>query len=101
MPVVIARIVGVAVLAGFLIGVAWAIAVLLPFYAYVGLAFFFVWWSNRNRERQAASIELEAERQRQLNEQEMRAWTASLERGQRNASKREKMLRDLDRSRDS
>lgn len=100
MPVAIALIIGIAVLAVFLIGVLWAIAVLLPFYAYLGLAVYLVWRSNRNRERQAASMAQEAERQRALNEQETRAWTASLERDQRSASKREKMLRDFDKSRE-
>ncbi len=105
MPVVIALIVGVVVLTIALIGLVWAVVVLVPFYAYVALAVCLVWRSNRREaHRQAdtsASIKREADRQRLFNEQEMRAWRSSFEKQSRTASKREKVLRRFDSTRDT
>jgi hypothetical protein len=72
MPVAIALIVGVVVLATALIGLVWAMIFLLPFYASVALAFYLVWRSNRKHAQLSASVEREADRQRLFNEQEMR-----------------------------
>ena len=59
MPVAIALIVGVVVLATALIGLLWAMIFLLPFYAYVALAFYLVWRSNRKHAQLSASVERE------------------------------------------
>lgn len=101
MPVAITLLFGVVVLALCLIGVLWTLVFLIPFYAYVGAAVYLVWRSKWNEAALAASVEQEAAKQRQFNEQEMLAWRTSLETDQRNASKREKALRDFDRSRDT
>lgn len=45
MPVAIALIFCVVIFAVLLVGIAWALAVLVPFYAYVGLAIYLVWKS--------------------------------------------------------
>ena len=89
MPVAIALVVGVVVLAIALIGLVWAMIFLLPFYAYVAAAVYLVWRSNRKHADLAASVAREAERQRLFNEQEMRAWR-SVEMDSRAASRREK-----------
>ena len=99
MPVAIALIVGVVVLATALIGLVWAMIFLLPFYAYVALAFYLVWRSNRKHAQLSASVEQEAERQRLFNEQEMRAWRSSFEEESRAASRREKVLRRFNSAR--
>jgi hypothetical protein len=104
MPVAIALIVGVVVLATAVIGFVWAIIILLPFYGYVAIAVILVWRSNRRHAERnaqlAALIERETDRQRQFNEQEMRAWRAPLEVQDRNASKRERVLRRFDSTRE-
>ena len=100
MPVAIALIVGVVVLATALIGLLWAMIFLLPFYAYVALAWYLVWRSNRKHAQLSASVEREAERQRLFNEQEMRAWRSSFEEESRAASRREKVLRRFNSARD-
>jgi membrane protein implicated in regulation of membrane protease activity len=100
MPVAMALIFGVMVLAIWLIGVLWAIALLILFSAYIGLAVYLVWRSKRKHAELAESLQREAERERQFNEQEMRAWRDSLERDRRNASRRERALRSFDSTRD-
>ncbi len=79
MPVAIALIIGVVVLATALIGLLWAMAVLLPFYAYIAAAAFLVVRSERRHADLSASVEREVAAQRRFNEQEMRAWNTSLE----------------------
>lgn len=49
MPVAIALIFCVVLFAVLLVGIAWALAVLVPFYAYVGLAIYLVWKSSRRQ----------------------------------------------------
>jgi hypothetical protein len=100
MPVAIALTFGVVLLAVCLIGIFWTLVFLVPFYAYVGAAVYLIWRSRREESALAESFEREAERQRQFNDQEMRAWRSSLESNQRNNSKREKALRNFDKSRD-
>jgi hypothetical protein len=100
MPVAIVLIVAVAVIAIVLIGVVWAILVLLPFYALVGVAVVLIWRAQRRDAEAAKSVAREAERQRLFNEQEHRAWQASLQKQQLNAAKRERMLRQFDSTRD-
>jgi hypothetical protein len=90
MPVAIALIVGVVVIAVFLVGILWALALLIPFYVYVGLAAYLVWRGKQKEIELAASVEREIERQRLLNEQELRAWRNSLQKQQRSASRRER-----------
>lgn len=100
MPIVIALIFGVVLLAVVLVNLIWAAIVLVPIYAYIGLAIYFV---VRNRRRQAqaeADSAREAERQRVLNDQEFRAWKDAAEGARRNASKRDRALRRFDRERD-
>ena len=65
MPVVAAMvlILGVVVFAIALIGLVWAIVFLLPFYAYVGIAVYLVWRSNRRKAELEATIVREVERQ--------------------------------------
>jgi hypothetical protein len=100
MPVAIALIVGVVVLTVCLVGTLRVLALLLPFYAYIGLAAYLVWRGKKKEADLAESVEREIERQRLLNEQELRAWRASLEKERRNASRRERVLRNFDRTRD-
>jgi hypothetical protein len=100
MPVAIALILGVLLFAAFLVGIFWALVVLVPFYAYVGFALYWVWKSARKQANVTAAMQREAERQRSFNDQEMRAWNASIEKNQRNAAKRERTLRRFDQTRD-
>ena len=101
MPVAVAMvlILGVVVFAIALIGLVWAIVFLLPFYAYVGIAVYLVWRSNRRKAELEASIVREVERQRLFNEQEMRAWRSSLE-DERQKPPAEDVLRRFDTPRD-
>jgi uncharacterized membrane protein YbaN (DUF454 family) len=64
MPVAIALIVGVVVLAIALIGIVWPMVVLLPFYLYIAVAIYLVWRSNRKHADLSASVQREAEMQR-------------------------------------
>jgi hypothetical protein len=100
MPVAIALIIGVVVLAIFLVGILWALALLIPFYVYIGLALYLVWRGKRKEAELAESVDREIERQRLFNEQELRAWRGSLEKERRSASRRERVLRNFGRSRD-
>src|SRR4051794_10078162 len=102
MPVAVAivLILGVVVFAIALIGLVWAIVFLLPFYAYVGIAVYLVWRSNRRKAELEASIVREVERQRLFNEQEMRAWRSSLENDRQKPPAPEEVLRRLDSPRD-
>ncbi len=47
MPVALALIVGIVMLAAILLGLLWAVAILLPFYAIVAAALYWIWRSNR------------------------------------------------------
>jgi uncharacterized membrane protein YbaN (DUF454 family) len=98
MPAAIALITGVVVLAFALIGIIWSFLVLMPFYAFVGVAGYLLWRSRRNEAQIAASVAREAETQRQFNEQEALAWHASLSREERNAPEREKALKGFDKT---
>ena len=100
MPIVIALILGVALLVVVLVNLIWALILLVPIYAYIALAIYFV---VRNRRRQAAAdadLAREAERERVLNDQEFQAWKAAAEGARRNASKRDRALRRFDNERD-
>ena len=100
MPIVIALILGVALLVVVLVNLIWALILLVPIYAYIAVAIYLV---MRNRRRQAetdAFIAREAERQRVLNDQEFQAWKAAAEGARRNASKRDRALRRFDNERD-
>ena len=100
MPIVIALILGVALLVVVLVNLIWALILLVPIYAYIAVAIYLV---MRNRRRQAetdAFIAREAERQRVLNDQEFQAWKAAAEGAKRNASKRDRALRRFDNERD-
>jgi type IV secretory pathway VirB3-like protein len=77
-PLAIALIVGVVVLAAVLLGILWALIFLIPFYVYVGAAVYLVWRARRRESDLQASVRREAEQQRVLNEQEMRAWQGAL-----------------------
>ena len=105
MPIAIAMMVVAVVIAIAIIGLLWAMVIMLPLYAYFAAAVYLVWRSNRNEaERQAdksAWLKREAERQRLFNEQELRAWYSSIEKDSRTASKREKVLRRFDSARDT
>jgi uncharacterized iron-regulated membrane protein len=96
---IIIIIVGVVLIAVALIGLIWSVLVIVPFYAFVGGAAFLIWRNRRKQAEIAASVQREAERQRLFNEQEQRAWLASLEKQQRSAAKRERMLRQFDSTR--
>jgi hypothetical protein len=76
-PVAIAIIFGVLMLAVRLIGFLWVLALLLPFYAYIGAAIYLIRRARRINSRLMETLEREIERQRLLNEQEMRAWRGS------------------------
>jgi hypothetical protein len=99
MPVALALVFGVAVLAVLLIGILWSLAFLLV-YAYIGAAIYLIWRSKRKEAELVESMVREAERQRLFNEQEMRAWRDTLGKEQPNASRRENSLRSFDRTRD-
>ena len=73
-PLAIALIFCVVLFAVFLVGIAWALAVLVPFYAYVGLAIYLVWKSARRQADVETAVARDAERQRSFNDREMRAW---------------------------
>ena len=92
MPLAIALIFCVVLFAVFLVGVAWALAVLVPFYAYVGLAIYLVWKSARRQADVEAAVARDAERQRSFNEREMRAWNALIEKGSAQLAKHERAL---------
>jgi hypothetical protein len=100
MPISIVLIIGVVVVAIVMIGLIWSFLLLVPFYAFISFAGFLIWRSRRKEAEIAAKVEREAERQRLFNEQENRAWQASLQTQRRNAAKRERMLRQFDSSRD-
>ena len=70
---------GVVVFAIVLIGLLWAIVLLVPFYAHVGIAVYLIWRSNRRKAELEALVVRDVERQRLFNEQEMRAWNSSLD----------------------
>ena len=84
MPIAVALILILAVFAVCLIYFLWTLVLLIPVYALIAAAGYFAWsrWSNKSAS--AVSIQQEAEDQRRLNEQEMRAWHASLEIERRN-----------------
>ena len=88
MPVAITLIVGVVVLTIALVGIVWAMLVLVPFYAYLAIAIYLMWRSNRKHAELSEAIQREAERQRLFNEQEMRAWRRVIETEDRAASTR-------------
>ena len=100
MPVVIALVLGVALVAVVMVvQLIWALLFLIPLYAYVALAMYLV---LRNRRRQTATdafFAREAERQRLLNDQEFKAWKAAAEGARRNTAKRDRALRQFDNSR--
>jgi uncharacterized protein (DUF58 family) len=100
MPVAIALILGVVLIAVCLLGFLWTLIFLVPFYAWIAAAAYLMWRSKRAENTLAASVEREAEQQRHFNEQEMRAWRASIEIERRNDTRRNKVLRSLDRSRE-
>jgi hypothetical protein len=100
MPVAIALILAVVLIAVCLIGFLWTLILLVPFYAWIAVAAYLMWRSKQAEDALAASVEQEAERQRRFNDQEMRAWRASIEIERRNDGRRNKVLRSLDRSRD-
>ena len=87
MPVAVALIIGVVVLAISLIGLIRALLLLIPFYAYVGIAVYLLWRFRRKEAERVMAMKREAERQRSFNEQEMRAWRASLEEERQNPSR--------------
>ena len=99
MPIAIALIVVAVVLTMALIGLIWAVIVLLG-YACAALAVYLIWRSNRRHAEMSASVQREADRQRLFNEQELRAWRRSIETAERSASRREKALRRFDSTRD-
>jgi biopolymer transport protein ExbB/TolQ len=99
-PFAIALIFGVLLLAAVFFSVLWVLIFLVPLYVYTGAAAYLIWRTRRRESDLHASVRREAEQQRLFNEQEMRAWQATLGKNQRNAAKREKALRDFDRSRD-
>jgi hypothetical protein len=99
-PVAIALIFCVLILAVCLIGILWTLVLLLPFYAYFGMAVYWVWRVKRKEAELAQSVEREAERQKAFNAQEMRAWGAALEKERRSDARREKVLRSFDKTRD-
>ena len=100
MPFAIALVVGVLLLAAVFFGVLWILIYLVPLYVYVGAAAYLIWRTRRRESDLHASVRRDAEQQRLFNDQEMRAWQATLGKHQRNAAKREKALRNFDRSRD-
>jgi hypothetical protein len=75
-------------------------AVLVPFYAYVGLAIYLVWKRARRKADVKAAVARDAERQRSFNDREMRAWNAVNEKGQLNVAKSEQATPILQRRRD-
>jgi hypothetical protein len=77
-PLAIALIAGVVVLAAVLLGILWALIFLIPFYVYAGAAVYLVWRARRRESDLQASVRREAEQQRTLNDQEMRAWQGAL-----------------------
>jgi hypothetical protein len=99
MPVAIALIFGVAVLAVCLIGILWTLALLLPFYAYIGAAVYLIWRGKQKEAELAKSFERETLKERLFNEQELRAWQDSLEKDRKNLSPREKALCSFGRTR--
>ncbi len=99
MPVPIALIIGVVVIATALIGLVWMLVFLLPFYACVAAIVYFVARNNRREADLLASVKRATDLQREFNEQEMRAWQRSLEEDRRSDRKREDALRRFDNSR--
>jgi hypothetical protein len=57
MPVAITLNFGVVVLAVCLIGILWTLALLRPFYAYIGAAVYLIWRSRRKEAELAKSVE--------------------------------------------
>jgi hypothetical protein len=100
MPIAIALILLVILLAVVLIGVIWSLFLLTPFYAVAGIAVYFLWRGDRNRKNMDALTEREAEKQRLYNEQEMNAWRAVVEKDHRDALKRDRLTRSIKKSRD-
>lgn len=101
MSVVIVLIIAVVILAVWLIGFLWSLMLLMPFYAFIGVAVYFLWRMKRKQTEIAMSVEREAARQRLFNEQEMNAWRSAVEKDQRSKLKRDRILRSIDRSRDA
>lgn len=99
MPVAIALLIGVMVLATTIIGIVWAMIFLLLYYAYIAATVYLILRSDREHPDLSASVEREAERQRWFNDQEMRAWCSSLEQDHQAESRRAKILRRFDTSR--
>ena len=98
MPVAVTLIFGVVVLAASLIGLIWAIVFLLSFYAYIAAAIYLIVRSNRKLAELESSVEREAKSQRMFNQQEMRAWRASLDIDGQKPPERGQVLRRLDRT---
>ncbi len=101
MPVVIALVLGAVLVVVVVVQLAWALLLLIPLYVYGALAVYLV---LRHRRRQAevdAFVAREAKQQRLLNEQEFKAWKAAAESARRNAAKRDRALRQFDKSREA
>lgn len=79
MPVAIAVIVCVVLFAALLLGVLWALIVLVPIYVVAGLTAHLVLKNARKEVDARAAVQRDAERQRAFNEREARAWRASIE----------------------
>src|ERR1700761_2205960 len=100
MPVAVALFVVAVFLTICLFGILWSLLFLMPFYAIVGVAVIFLWRIKRHQKAIARSVERDAERQRRFNEQETNAWRSAIENDDKNTSKRDRILRSIDRSRD-
>ncbi len=80
----------------WLIGLAWTLILVAPYYFVIGVAVYVIVRINRRRTDLAASVEIEAERQRRFNDQELNAWLSTIEERRKQLSKREKTLRRFD-----
>lgn len=94
MPLAIALIVGVVLLAAVLFGILWALLFLVPYYVYAGAAAYLVWRARRRGSDLQTSVRHQADQQRLLNEQEARAWQVALGTDQADAAERLEALRN-------
>ena len=83
-----------------LIGLAWTLFLLTPYYLVIGVVIYIVVRSKRRQAELAASVEIEAEWQRRLNAQELKAWHDAVDYRQKQLSKRETDLQRFDRRND-
>ena len=83
-----------------LIGLAWLILWMMPYYLIVGIILFLIFRSKQRRDHIAQSLADEAERRRRLNDQEFKAWQTSVDEARHHEMSRAAKLQRINKLRD-